>query len=140
MLPFLMVALLAAFVAACGSGNDEGGSEARDASGSSTSTVDPGSPEGVEAKTGSGSLAITPELVDCMNAAGFSQDPTPASGAVASWRSDSGARVAVAPSSEAALTLAGEVGTASAPASVDGTNVTVGPAADTGAALRCLDA
>ncbi len=155
LLPFVAVLLLAVFVTACGSG--ESGSndsnEARDAGSAATETTDmdadtdadasdaePGSEAAVEAKAGISSFTSTPELVSCMTKAGFRQDqPTVAGGAI-SWTHPDGARVVMAASSETALTVAGEIGTADAPANVDGARVTAGPPALTGAAMSCLDA
>ncbi len=123
LLPFLAIALLALFVAACGGDSDSSdGDESRDAksdSAKSESEIEAGSAEALEAKTGSASFAITPELTDCMAKAGFTQDATPVTGGIASWRHDDGAQVVVTPSSEVALSIAGVIGTTEAPANVD---------------------
>lgn len=137
----LAVLLLASFVTACGSGDSESSrsDDARDA-GTDTTEVEPGSEEAVEAKTGVASIAITPELTACMTKAGYTQDLPAATGSVASWTHPDGARVVIAPSSDVALTVAGEIGTADAPANVDGQRVSTGSPALTGAAAACLDA
>lgn len=150
LLPFLAVALLALLVAACGgdSGSSDG-DDARDASSGSSKTeseadanadIEPGSAEALDAKTGSATFIVTPGLRDCMSKAGFSQDPEPVTGGIVSWRHDGGAQVVVTPSSEVALTVAGEIGTTEAPARVDEARVSAGPAALTSAAAACLDA
>jgi hypothetical protein len=145
LLPFLTIIVLALLVAACGS--DETSSndseDARDAGPAATEPepdAEPGSEAAVEAKTGAASLAITPELTACMTKAGFTQDSPAAAGGVASWTHPDGARIVVAPSSEAALSVASEVGTTDSPASVDGARVSVGAPALTSAAAACLDA
>ena len=143
LLPFLAVALLALLLAACGSDSGSDGDDARDAktdSPKADTEVEAGSAEALEVKTGSSSFAITPELTTCMSTAGFSQDPKPVSGGIVSWRHDGGAKVVITPSSEDALRVAGEIGTAQAPANVDGARVSAGPAALTSAAAACLEA
>ena len=143
LLPFLTVAFLALLVAACGS--DDGASENDDARAAgdakvTTTQPEPGSPEGVEARTGVASFALTPEITACMSKAGFSVDPTPAPRSVLSWSHDDGARVVIAPTTEVALALAGEIGATKAPANVLGTRVSSGSTALVGAAATCLDA
>ncbi|MCW2921397.1 MAG: hypothetical protein JWL76_1271 [Thermoleophilia bacterium] len=143
LLPFVSLALLAVVVAACGSDGSSTGDDNRSTkpdSKHSSDEVDPGSAEGVEARTGAAGIAITPALRSCMSKAGFTQDATPVTGATASWRGNDGAQIVVAPSPEAARTIAGDVGTTTAPASVDRTRVSAGPPALTSAAAACLDA
>lgn len=150
-LPFLTVALLAMFVAACGSENPDSSdaTDGRDAGSTTASTTDPeveaaepepGSEAAVEVKTGVSSFASTPALESCMTTAGFRQDSPAAAGGVASWTHTAGSRVVIAPSSETALTVAGEIGTTDAPADVDGVRVTTGAPALAAAATACLDA
>ncbi len=140
-LPFLMVLLLALLVAACGS-DESGSSDSRDAKPASKAdkVPEPGSPEVVEEKVVGGAFAVTPELTTCMTNAGFSQDETPAAGGIVSWSNDSGAKVVIASSTDAALGIAGEIGTVKAPANVVENRVSAGPAKDVAAAGTCLDA
>ncbi len=144
-LAFLAVTLLAMLAAGCGSSDEgsPGSNESRDsgsAKAKSGDEVEPGPAEAVEAKTAAASLAITPELTACMKQAGFTQDTPAIGGGLASWSHADGASIVVAASSEAALSVAGTVGTTDSPASVDGARVSTGSPALTSAAAACLDA
>lgn len=148
MLSLLVVALLASLVAACGSddasSSDSGDSgdsrDARPAETTPAEDVEPGSPEAAGEKNGGASFAITPALSRCMAKAGFVQDEQPTTGGLVSWTHPGGALVVIAPSSEDALALAGSVGTADAPANVEGARVSTGAPALTSAAAACIEA
>ncbi len=146
LLPFVMVAILALLVAACGSEGNSGSTDgSRSAGDTGSSTRDsrepePGSPEANAERGGAVSFALTPAIAQCLEREGFVQEQQPPNGATVAWRHSGGARLVVAVSSEAALTLASELGTATEPASVDGTTVSAGPVATAAAGSRCLDA
>lgn len=96
-----------------------------------------GSPEAQAEKSGISSFADTPELEACMTDAGFAED-APSTGALKAWRHPSGARVAVGSNADVTTGIAAELGTAEAPADVDGTIVLSGPQEQRDAAAACL--
>lgn len=136
--------LLAAALVASGCGSDSGSdstSSGSDSSSSATTTTgapDPGSQEAAEDRLkGSASFASTPQLAACMERAGFTTDAPPHGGLVA-WKTAGGARAVVATDSDAALQVAGMIGTAEQPAQVDGRVVVAGPQKVAKAAANCL--
>lgn len=149
MLPFLAVTFLSLVVVACG--GDEGASSNDAPSDDPAPTaqespeIDAGEPSvdpgGGTRASGSTSTSVSPELTACMAKAGF-HPSAPAHGMLADWQHGDNARsrVVVAADSGAALELAGTVGTAEAPANVEGDLVTVGAEDEVAAALACLDA
>ena len=142
LLPFLMVVLLALFVVSCGdddsTSTDDG---ARDASkdAASETTPDPGTPEAAAERSASGSFTLTPAIADCIGEAGFATDPKPPTGAAIAWLHPDGARLVVAASADGTFAIAGEIGTAAAPANVSETTVSTGDTKLIAAAEACLD-
>ena len=138
---FLISGALVAIAVACGGGDeDTGGSdESRDADRQQESAPDArDAEEAADTRmSGGGGFALTPELVACMDTAGFVRD-APTTGALAAWRHPDGARAVIGSSSDVTMGIADEIGTAEHPANVDGTTVIAGPPKDAAAASACL--
>ena len=144
----LLLVLLAATLLAAGCGGDgdadtdagDGNDAAVTQAEEDAAAPEPGSPEAArERVTGSASFSLTPQVAECMEGAGFATD-APSHGALVAWRHPDGARAAVANDSEAAIEVAGMIGTAELPANVDGRVVVAGPTNLVEAARSCLGA
>lgn len=136
-----ILALCLLLAAGCGDdGSDAktgGGGKGGAAKDAAKTTPEAGSPAASEEKSGISSFADTPELEECMTAAGFAED-APSTGAIKAWRHPSGARVAIGSDEAVTTGIAAEIGTPDAPADVNGTAVLAGPQEQRDAAATCL--